>query len=425
MAELFADLAIVGGGIAGGALATAMSRAGRSVVVLERNAEYHDSVRGESIVPWGVREANRLELTDDLVAAGGHWTTRWVSYNETLTAAEAEARALALDRIVVDVRGALNMPHPAACRALRDAATRAGARYEPDARVTRLEPGARPLVTYEIDGTERSVRCRLVVGADGRNSPVRQRTTPYHRGAEGHHMVAGLLVQDLRDLWESADVQTVEGRTFFLGLPQGGGRARVYLAFEPADRARFSGPDRAEAFLAACRCRTVRQGDVWADARPAGPCGVFGGEDLVTESPVSEGVVLVGDAAGYISPLIGQGMSMALRDVRVLADILRGGDDWSEAGLRGYVAERRERMRRLRAITRLYAAVFADFSPGVAQRRLRVSERMEEDATLALPFAAVFAGPELVPGADFVDRVRERLLAPAPDAPVTAEEVRR
>jgi 2-polyprenyl-6-methoxyphenol hydroxylase-like FAD-dependent oxidoreductase len=425
VAESSADLAIVGGGIAGGALATVMSRAGRSVVVLERGSAYHDFVRGESVLPWGVREANRLGLTDDLVAAGGHWTTRWVSYNETLTAAEAEARALALDRIVDGVPGALNMPHPDACRALRDAAMRAGARYELGVRSTRVEPGARPLVTYEAGGTERTLRCRLVVGADGRNSPLRRRTTRSERGAEGHHMVAGLLVENLHGLWEGADVQTVEDRIFFLGLPQGGGRARVYLAFEPSDRARFNGHDRAAAFLAACRCRTVRQGDVWADATPAGPCGVFTGEDLAVESPVSEGVALIGDAAGYISPLIGQGISMALRDVRVLADILRDCGDWSESGLRGYVAERRERMHRMRAITRLYAAVFADFSPGVAQRRLRASERMEEDATMALPFAAVFAGPELVPGAGFVDDVRERLLAPAPGAAVIAEEVRR
>jgi 2-polyprenyl-6-methoxyphenol hydroxylase-like FAD-dependent oxidoreductase len=402
------DFVVVGCGFAGGAFATAMARAGHEVLVLEEVTAYRDRVRGESIVPWGVAEANRLDLTQPLVSGGAHWTTRWVSYNETLTAAEAEARALPLDAIVQGVAGALNLGHPAACAALRDAATGAGACCETGVRDVRVMPGPTPRVTYTAGGAERSVRARLVVGADGRSSALRQALGRTHRGEVGH-VVAGLLVEDLRDVWEAADVQTVEGRVFFLGLPQGGGRARVYLAFDPDDRARFSGPDAAAAFLAACRCRTVRQGDVWAAAKPAGPCALFTGEDLVAESPVGEGVALVGDAAGYISPLVGQGLSMALRDVRVLRDALLGTCDL-RAALEAFATERRERMRRLRAITRLYAAVFTDFSPGVAQRRLQVAERMEQDPSLALPFAAVFAGPELVPSAEFVDRVREVIL---------------
>ena len=406
------DAVVVGGGFAGGAFAAVMSRLGNRVLVLERTTAYRDCVRGENILPWGVREANRLGLTDVLAGPGSHWTTRWVSYNETLTAAEAEDRALALDRILPNVQGSLNQQHPLACEKLRDAATAAGARYEFGVGEVRAEPGVAPAVSYVVGGVERTVRCRLLIGADGRHSLLRGRLARTQRGSEGH-LVAGLLVEDLRDLWEPADVQTVEDRVFFLGLPQGGGRARVYLAFEPSDRARFSGPDRAAAFLAACRCRTLRQSEVWAAGRPAGPCAVFTGEDLVVDSPLAPGVALIGDAAGYISPLVGQGLSMALRDVRVLTDLLRAGDDWSERALRPYATERAERMRRLRAITELYAAVFADFSPGIAQRRLRVAERMEAEATLALPFAAVFAGPELVPGAGFVHRVREQLLAPA------------
>jgi len=388
-----------------------MSHAGHSVLVLERDRAYRDCVRGENILPWGVREANRLALTDTLTGPGSHWTTRWVSYNETLTAAEAEERALALDRLLPNVPGSLNQQHPVSCQKLRDAAIESGARYTHGVRSARVEPGVTPAVTYTVDGVEHRARCRLVAGADGRHSAVRARLTRATRGHD-RHLVAGLLVEDLDGVWEAADVQTVEDRVFFLGLPQGDGRARVYLAFEHEDRAKFEGPGRDRAFLDACRRRTLPQGEIWASGRPAGPCGIFTGEDLVTESPVGPGVVLIGDAAGYISPLVGQGLSMALRDVRVVTELLRASHDWSEAALRPFVVERAERMRRLRAITDLYSAVFADFSPGIAQRRLRVAERMESEATLALPFAAVFAGPELVPSAGFVNQVRERLLAP-------------
>ena len=67
------DLVIVGGGIAGGALATVLARAGRSVLVLEKSDIYRDLVRGEWIAPWGVAEASRLGLLETLMHAGGHY----------------------------------------------------------------------------------------------------------------------------------------------------------------------------------------------------------------------------------------------------------------------------------------------------------------------------------------------------------------
>ena len=63
------DLVIVGGGIAGCGLATVMARAGKSVLVLEKTTEYPDLVRGEWLAPWGVVEARRTGLLDEMVNA--------------------------------------------------------------------------------------------------------------------------------------------------------------------------------------------------------------------------------------------------------------------------------------------------------------------------------------------------------------------
>ena len=54
------EIVIVGGGIGGAALATALARDGLDVVVLEASEQYEDRVRGESMMPWGVREAREL-----------------------------------------------------------------------------------------------------------------------------------------------------------------------------------------------------------------------------------------------------------------------------------------------------------------------------------------------------------------------------
>ncbi len=39
--------------------------------------------------------------------------------------------------------------------------------------------------------------------------------------------------------------------------------------------------------------------------------------------------MLIGDAAGWNDPIIGQGLSIALRDARIIAEILRAAADWS------------------------------------------------------------------------------------------------
>ena len=76
------DLAIVGGGIAGGALATVMARAGVRVLLLERETRYRDHIRGEILWQWGLAEARRLGLEDVLLAAGGLIVPRFVFFDE-------------------------------------------------------------------------------------------------------------------------------------------------------------------------------------------------------------------------------------------------------------------------------------------------------------------------------------------------------
>src|SRR5271170_4160558 len=54
------DLAIVGGGLGGSALAKAMAESGSRVHILEKETIFHDRVRGENLIPWGGAEAVRL-----------------------------------------------------------------------------------------------------------------------------------------------------------------------------------------------------------------------------------------------------------------------------------------------------------------------------------------------------------------------------
>ena len=58
------DIITVGGGLGGAALAKAMAEHGARVLVLEREKQFKDRVRGESLAPWGVAETQALGLYD-------------------------------------------------------------------------------------------------------------------------------------------------------------------------------------------------------------------------------------------------------------------------------------------------------------------------------------------------------------------------
>ena len=69
-------IVIVGGGIAGSSLAFALSSAGEDVLVLEASETFEDRVRGESMLVWGVAEAQELGVFDVLVDLWVGWSLR-------------------------------------------------------------------------------------------------------------------------------------------------------------------------------------------------------------------------------------------------------------------------------------------------------------------------------------------------------------
>jgi 2-polyprenyl-6-methoxyphenol hydroxylase-like FAD-dependent oxidoreductase len=406
------DVVIVGGGIAGGALATVLARAGKRALVLEKTAEYRDRVRGEWIAPWGVAELNALGLYDTFIAAGGHHVTKHVPYGDAVDPATAEAAVLDMTGLLPGIPGPLTIGHPKMCELLHETSLAAGAtalRGVSD--IVRLTFGASPSVTYVHDGAEHTATCRLIVGADGRGSIVRRAAgIDLHRDPT-HHLFSGMLVEGA-DGWP-ADTQALgaEGDVHFLAFPQGHGRVRLYLGYSTEQPQRLAGARGQQAFLDAFRLKSVPGSEHLANARPAGPCNSYPNEDTWTDAPCAEGVVLVGDAAGHNDPIIGQGLSITFRDVRIVRDILLAGDDWSASAFAPYAVERRERMRRLRFSATLQSRLETEFGPEAEGRRRRAFERRAQDPTLMLPALATMLGPERMPAEAFEDAVMERTLA--------------
>src|SRR5262245_61945225 len=66
------DVVTVGGGLGGSSLGRALAAKGARVLVLEREKEFKDRVRGEALLPWGVGEARKLGVYDLLKETCAH-----------------------------------------------------------------------------------------------------------------------------------------------------------------------------------------------------------------------------------------------------------------------------------------------------------------------------------------------------------------
>ena len=386
------DIVIVGGGIAGAALATALARAGKQVLVLESTDVFRDRVRGESMMPWGVAEAQALGVADLLHAAGAHTAPLWKRYSE----GDATPRDLPVGRMVPGVAGSLNLHHPLACQALLDAAAQAGATVIRGVRNTAVMPGANPRLSYRVEEGEHTVTTSLVVGADGRNSAVRRAAGITLQEQAATSYVAGLLLKGVAGP-DGHDVVMEHDLGVCLLIRQCNGRARAYHIVPPEHRARYAGEGGAALFLADACAPGSPLVTVLADAKPIGPCGAIPGTDTWTDKPYADGVVLIGDAAGHNDPSVGCGLSIAMRDARMVRDLVLAGacraDDFAPYG-----AERFERLRRLRLIGDLIAAATVQGGDNRTARRKHFAQAMAtKDAAIFPLMLGMFAGPETIP----------------------------
>ena len=409
MSEMY-DVVLVGGGIAGGALAAVLARGGVAVAVLERDPVPIDRVRGEFMALWGVAELQRLGLFDTLAAAGGVFPSRIIPYDENLPGEKAHPFALDLSVLVPGVPAPLCMNHPAMCAALAAAAEAAGATILRGVEGIDVSAGAPPVVSFRRDGAATEWRPRLVIGADGRNSQVRRQLALKVLADPPHNLIGGMLVEGVPDWPQDLMVLGTEGRGHFLVFPQGGDRIRLYLCYDFADKAPYAGTRRQDhliATFAGLRCLPYA---AIARAQSICPFNSVSNEDHWIEDPTAPGVVLVGDAAGHNDPILGQGLSIALRDVRLVSEaILAGGRD--PAAFRPYVEERLERMRRLRITASLAASLRAEYGEEARRRRQRAGRRMRGDRMLS-PLPASLIGPEKLPAAAFDQATIAALLAP-------------
>ncbi|MCH7743232.1 MAG: FAD-dependent monooxygenase [Proteobacteria bacterium] len=405
-----ADIVIVGGGIGGCSLGAKLASSGLTVLILERETEFHDRVRGEWMAPWGVKELMRLDLYDAVMASSGHHISRQISYDELATPEEAERQSIPLN-VYEGVEGPLTIEHVILQNTAITQAAESGCTVKRGVDKLDVTHGSDPRVRYQLNGESLECMCRLIVGADGRTSTVRRQVGLKLEEDPVDHLIVGLLIDNAHE-WPE-DLQSIGkvGDINYLIFPQGNGKIRLYADYDLANRNRFSGESGAANMLSLFNMACVPNSGAIANATPIGPCRSNPSQDAWVDNPWVEGVVLVGDAAGYNDPILGQGLSVTLRDARIVAEILVQKTEWHSDIFLPYGEERKERLRRLRLTAQYATTMNARFGDEAEATRARARQRIQENPELQTILFAAFLGPEAIDAKYFEPGFQEALFA--------------
>jgi flavin-dependent dehydrogenase len=345
-----ADVIVVGASVAGAATALHLARAGHHVLVLDRSEFPRDKPCGEGLLPHGARALDALGIA----GITGH-PFHGIAYHAGGIVATgrfpAGSRGLAIRRLALDAALVAEL------RRTPKIEVRTGVRV--DGVTTDTHRATASTATG-------NVTARALVGADGLLSGVRKHlglATPAagdpRYGARVHVRAAPRDVVDVH----------IGGSADFYATPLPDGEANVAILCGK-DVTREFGGDLLGGMrrVAASNPEIARllASEVLSEPRLTGPLR------QTARDVVADRAVLVGDAAGFVDAITGEGMSLALASAKLAADTLGEAlrtDRLGASDLRGYARARAALARDVLRLTEV--VLFGLRKPWLARRIVR------------------------------------------------------
>ncbi len=389
-----ADIIIAGAGPAGAAAACHLRRLGASIILLDQACFPRDKVCGDFVGPAALVELDALGISQANGFAQTHIGHRGAFYVDG-------------EELIVKTFPVID-GLPPYCRVIPrfildnyiiQSARSAGAQVREGVRLTgfNVEPGAVTVIAASAYG-QLTLRGRVLIGADGSASTVARLTRKgaplrcdrliasraYFRNVEGP--------DDRLDVYFSS--ACFPGYCWL--FPAGNGEANVGLGV-PVET--FPAYDRTPAAILdqmmrgdAALSRRLNNGRMHGKIT-GWPLIIFNHEQPV----VFDRVVLIGDAAGLINPLNGEGIQYALMSARwaseILAPCLRD-NDFSAPALAPFSKRVEDALRHDMALSRLILQFASNraLTPVCLGVMKRLASRARKDSNFADTLQGIFSG---------------------------------
>jgi flavin-dependent dehydrogenase len=288
------DVAIVGGGPVGLAVGIEAARAGLHAVVLERCRGIVDKACGEGLMPHGVARLQALGVT---IPSWGVHPFRGIRYVDGDVVAEADfdSPALGVRRTALE-------------EALRARLASLGGELRLGEEVRAWRQDDEGVLVGDLEA-------RWLVAADGLHSRVRKEAgftvrvgTRRRMGMRRHFRV--------RPWSPCVEVHWTDGLEAYV-TPAGPELVGVALLWGGDEKGDY------DRFLSRFPALVERLGAPETEVRGAGPF------DVRVDAQVRGRVFLVGDAAGYVDAITGEGVALGLTSAQALVATLERPEAWT------------------------------------------------------------------------------------------------
>jgi menaquinone-9 beta-reductase len=309
------DVLISGAGPAGSVAATVLARAGARVLIVDRESFPRNKLCGDSINPGALAVLRRLSLSNWIETHG-------CPTDGMLLTGPRNSRVEG--RYPESLRGRVVMRRDFD-RCLLDEAIAAGAQFEDRVfvRGPLVEPcrGARDVHVrgVHVRSARRAdipLRAQVTIAADGRRSTLAFALGLASHPAKPRRWAIGAYFEDVSGTSSLGEMHVRAGE--YLGIaPLTGGLTNACFVGSRGSLAHMRSPERT---LRAAIERDSQLRERFSGARLVAPPAVLGPLAVDVQTAGVAGLLLAGDAAGFVDPITGDGLRFALHGGELAAD---------------------------------------------------------------------------------------------------------